>query len=386
MIAVTKPHGRMSVALVDFLKVLPLFTAGVWYLIVANQVYRDRRRTATEVYFLTSCFFTGTYALSDYYFFNATSATAAANAALLSISSLTLTVVFFFLFTQVYLTKMRRVYLLALVPGILLLPIVWSTMLEDLTPAESFYLPQYHFLPFSIWLLFVVIYAVMGIRNLWAIHRIVRSQSPNLARRSGGIFYAFLIVFFLGIATNGIIGTLPDPVIPPPFSALLMIPGVVALFTLAPIRRDRISDVVRRFRARRYELREAYLVFNDGTLIASRVRPGGSGLDKDLFSATLDVIQNFMRTSFPFLKGTSLRTIEHGDYRILIERGHLCYLTVVLAGEENDLLRRQMRDALLGFEAQNEHVLQKWRGVPTDAIGSDDFFRRLFEPDELFSP
>ena len=371
--------------LVDFLKLLPLVTSSVWYLIVVAQVYRDRVRTATEAFFLAACFFAGTYALSDYYFFNASSEVVAANAAMLSLTCLTLTVVFFFLFTQVYLTKMRRLYLGALVPGILLLPIVWAWMLDGLTPTGSFYLPQYRFLPFIVWLLFVVVYALAGIRNLWKLHRIVRTQSPNLARRSGGILYSFIICFFLGFATNGIIGTLPNPAIPPPFSTLLAIPGIAALLTLAPIRRDRISEVVRKFRAKRYELREAYLIFNDGTLISSKIVRGEAELDKDIFSATLDVIQNFMRTSFPILKGTSLRTIEHGDYRILIERGRYCYLTVVLMGEENDLLRRQMRDALLDFESRNQQALVGWKGVTSDAVGTDETFRRLFERGDMFA-
>ena len=373
-------------AVVDLLKLLPLVTAAVWYLIVANQVYRDRTRTATEAFFLASCFFTATYALSDYFFFNAIDETVAARAALLSISCLTLTVLFFFLFTQVYLTKMKRSYLIALLPGILLLPLVWSGILQGLTPTASFFLPRYAFLPFAIWLLFVMMYALAGIWNLWKLHRIVKAQSPALAKRSGGILYSFLIVFVLGFTTNGIIGTLPIPAIPPPFSTLLVFPGVAALFSLAPLRRDRISEAVRRFRAKRYELREAYLVFNDGTLIASKARPGGSSLDKDIFSATLDVIQNFMRTSFPLLKGTSLRTIEHGTYRILIERGQFSYLTVVLMGEENDLLRRQMRNVLLEFEVQNKQILLRWRGVPSEAIGAEGALTSLFEPSELFAP
>ena len=107
-------------------------------------------------------------------------------------------------------------------------------------------------------------------------------------------------------------------------------------------------------------------------------------MDRHIFSPTLDVIQNFMRTSFPILRGTSLRTIEHGDHRIIIERGHLCYLTLVIVGEENDLLRRQMRDELLAFEAVNEKVLQQWQGVPSDAIGADALLQRMFEPQELF--
>ena len=373
--------------LVDVLKLLPLITAAVWYLIVAAQVYRDRMRTATEAFFLAACFFAGTYAISDFYFFNAplNRPDIATNAALLSVSCFTLTVVFFFLFTQVYLAKMRRAYLVALAPGILLLPIVWGGMLEGVTSAGSFFLPTYRFLPFTIWLLFVVVYALAGIRNLWKLHRIVRTQSPNLAKRSAGILYSFVICFFLGFATNGIIGALPNPAIPPPFSTLLAIPGLAALLTLAPIRRERISEVVRKFRARRYELREAYLIFNDGTLIASKVRTGDTELDKDIFSATLDVIQNFMRTSFPLLKGTSLRTIEHGSFRILIERGRYCYLTVVLMGEENDLLRRQMRDALLEFEGRNQQTLIRWKGVTSDAVGTEETFRRLFERGELFS-
>jgi len=371
-------------ALVDVLKYLPLVTASVWYLIVVNQVYRDRRHTATEVFFLTSCFFGGTYALSDFYFFNAVSPEVAVNAALLSVSSLTMTVVFFFLFTQVYVSKMRSLYFVALLPGILLLPLVWGGLLEALTKTESFYLPQYRLAPFAVWLIFVLVYALAGIRNLWKLHGIVKSQSPSLAKRSGGILYSFLIIFFLGLFTNGIIGTLPNPAIPPPFSTLLVIPGLAALLTLSPLRRDRISEVVRRFRARRYDLREAYLMFNDGTLIASRVKTGGAKVDKDVFSATLDVIQNFMRTSFPILRGTSLRTIEHGQYRIVIERGRSCYLTVVLEGEENDLLRRQIRDSLLEFEAQNAAILSRWRGVTSEASGSDEILRRLFEPVKLF--
>jgi len=371
-------------ALVDILKYLPLVTAAVWYLIVANQVYRDRRHTATEVFFLTCCFFAGTYALSDFYFFNSASPGAASSAATLSVTTFTLTVVFFFLFTQVYIAKMRSIYFVALIPGILLLPVVWGGMLEGVTKTESFYLPQYRLAPFAVWLSFVLVYSLAGIRNLWKLHRIVRSQSPSLAKRSGGILYSFLIIFLLGFFTNGIIGTLPNPAIPPPFSTLLVIPGLAALFTLSPLRRDRISEVVRRFRARRYELREAYLMFNDGTLIASRVRAGGVEVDQDLFSATLDVIQNFMRTSFPILRGTSLRTIEHGDYRIIIERGRSCYLTLVLAGEENDLLRRLMRDSLLEFEASNADILSRWRGVASEATGSDELFRRLFEPSQLF--
>ena len=98
----------------------------------------------------------------------------------------------------------------------------------------------------------------------------------------------------------------------------------------------------------------------------------------------MDVIQNFMRTSFPFLSGSSLKTIEHGDLRIIVERGKLCYLTVVLQGEENDLLRRQMRDEVLAFESANERILGNWKGIQSEAVGTDAVFQRILRPAELF--
>ena len=370
--------------MLDVLKDLPLITAATWYLVVAYQVYRDRMRTWTEAFFLAACFFTATYALSDFYFFTADRVEAAATAARLSLTSLTLGVLFFFLFTQVYLTKMRRLYFAFLVPGMILIPFLWTYSLTGLVLSNGSFLPQYNPIVFVPWLGFVVLMSATGISNLWKLHRIVRSENRTLGKRSAGILVSFTIVFFFGLLTNGVIGSLPNVGIPPPFSTLLVIPGIVAFLTLAPLRRDRISEVVRRFRARRYEMRVGYLIFNDGTLIASRAREGSGVMDRDIFSATLDVIQNFMRTSFPILRGTSLRTIEHGDHRIIIERGHLCYLTLVIVGEENDLLRRQMRDELLAFEAVNEKVLQQWQGVPSDAIGADALLQRMFEPQELF--
>jgi len=141
---------------------------------------------------------------------------------------------------------------------------------------------------------------------------------------------------------------------------------------------------MRRFRARRYVIQSAFLVYNDGTLIGSVSRQGQGDMDRDLFSATLDVIQNFMRTSFPLLRGKSLKTIEHGDLRIIIERGRLSYIAVVLDGEENDLLRRQMRDELQQFEEANKAVLAKWRGVVQDAAGADEMLHRILTPTELF--
>jgi hypothetical protein len=99
------------------------------------------------------------------------------------------------------------------------------------------------------------------------------------------------------------------------------------------------------------------------------MEPGEKLIDRDLFTATLDVIQNFMRTSFPALRG-SLQSIRHGDYTLVIERGKWTYLVLVIEGQESDQLRRQMRDLLIEYEHTNRTILGEWRGVPSDAKGT----------------
>ncbi len=111
-------------------------------------------------------------------------------------------------------------------------------------------------------------------------------------------------------------------------------------------------------RTERGAVKAAYLILLDGTLVA-KVGTTTSPLDDDLFSATLDVIQNFMRTSFPFLKGTFLRTIEHGNLRILIERGRYSYLTLLIEGLEESGFRNRMRQELQEFETKNAGILEQ---------------------------
>ncbi len=324
----------------DVLRHLPLIAAFIWFGLAMMQVYRDRTHTWTESFFLFACFFAGLYAFSDWMFFNASNNEGALVAARLSLTSVILTELFFLLFTVVYVGRMRRRYWLISAAAVLLVLFVWTAMVAGVVhpSAEGLYLPVLDQMAFVVLLLYVMACGGVGVVNLYRVYRIVRDQSRGLARRAAGLVITFVTVLLLGLGTNGYLGVSQNTDIPPLFSTLLILVGGMTAYTLYPGGRERVSAAIRKFRARRYQIEGVYLVYNDGTLIASRGREGAAGLDRDLFSATLDVIQNFMRTSFPFLRGTSLRTIEHGSFRILIERGKWCYLTLVLSGEENDLL------------------------------------------------
>src|SRR2546427_7336771 len=105
---------------------------------------------------------------------------------------------------------------------------------------------------------------------------------------------------------------------------------------LCPIAVTRISEDIRLFEPRRYSIKAVFLTFHDGTLIGAKTKPGETTIDQDLFGATLDVIQNFIRTSFPILRGKSFSSIGHRTYTLAIEKSPLTYLTVVLEYEWSD--------------------------------------------------
>jgi hypothetical protein len=374
--------------LVGFLRFAPLISAAAWFSLAALQVLRDRWHTWTETFFLFACFFAGLYAVGDWLFFNV-APTALASigegqallAARISITSLTLSTNFFLLFTLVYVDRMRRSYWFANVVSLGILFMVWggSAMLEGVVPPQSggVFAPIFNPVAFGVFLVYILVYFVIGDYNLFRLYRIVHETSHSLSRRTLGLFVVFTVVPILGLGTNGLIGIAGLP-FPPPFSTLLIFVAAAVYYVLYPIGRERISEALRRFQARRYSIKAVFVTYEDGTLIGAKTRPGETTIDQDLFGATLDVIQNFMRTSFPMLRGKWLSAISQGPYILVMERGHHTYLTVVLEGQETDQLRRQMRDLLLSFEDRNRVVLTKWQGVPSQAEGTDEMLSQFF--------
>ena len=367
---------------IEILRNAPLVSAAAWLLLAALQVYRDRWHTWTETFFLFTCSFAGMYAFGDWLFFNADPRypQIAVLYALVSLTGATLATSFFLLFTLVYVDRMKRWYwIFMLIAGAILL-MIWSVGIDRVVPPAgegALYRPMFRETPFAIYLAYIIAYSIVGIRNLYRLSRIVRESSKTLARRAIGLMVTFTMVLVLGTGTNGYIG-IAQLNVPPPFSTLLIFVAASAYYTLYPIGRERISEAIRRFQARSYSIKAVFLIFKDGTLIGAKVRPGETSIDQDLFGATLDVIQNFMRTSFPFLRGKSLSSIRHGSYTLVVEQSRYGYLTVVLEGEESDQLRRQMRDLLLEFESENRQVLERWRGMPEEAKGTEGVLSAFF--------
>jgi hypothetical protein len=159
----------------------------------------------------------------------------------------------------------------------------------------------------------------------------------------------------------------------------MLLPGIVTVRALVPSGGRRLSSAMLRWARTRIEILSAFLIYEDGTLMGSRGKEGNhQEVDDDIFGATLDAIQSFMKTSFPFLVGKWLRTIEHGDIKIIIERGQHCYLALIIRGPESDILRRQMIEALRRFEEENREVLADWSGVVDEFRGLPQMLDSLF--------
>ena len=110
-----------------------------------------------------------------------------------------------------------------------------------------------------------------------------------------------------------------------------------------------------------------FLVHNDGRLIASY--KSGRVQTKEAFSVMgmFTAIQDFVKDAFKRTDG-NLRTLEHGNLKVLLEPGRWIYLAVVIeGGEEPAELRKAMRRALKEVEAKFGHVLDdKWDGELTN--------------------
>ncbi len=359
----------------------PLATVIIWFGLAAYQVARDRYRTWTEAFFLAFCIFVGSYALADFAFFVAPTQAWAQTAALVSFAVLTLALTCLVLFAVVFLYRMKAAYFAFFGPAaafLVILPLYLVVRIDPLdTSGGPPWVGDWNTTVFLAWVGLCLAYGLTAAYALFRTYREVASHTTRLRRRMLGLFVVVLLALVFGTLTNALRGITHATVLPL-FSTALALPGIVTFVALSPMSTERLSVAVRRWKASRYDIKAAFVIFTDGTLIGAKVKPGEKVIDQDLFGATLDVIQNFMRTSFPTLRG-SLSAIKHGDYTLVMERGKYAYLTVILQGEENDQLRRHMRDILLDYERRNQPILAEWRGMPSEAIGTDSLLGSLLE-------
>ncbi|HEY7588164.1 MAG TPA: hypothetical protein VIB49_05395 [Thermoplasmata archaeon] len=362
----------------------PVATAAVWLAVVGLQVARYPHRTLPEKFLLCTCACFVVYAGGDALVFWAPSASEAWLAEILGVSALTLSTAFFVLFGASLYGRPVRDLFLAFAPSAAMVasgPILLAAPPIAGGLGDLAYLPRYHPLGFAFWAAYVSAYGVTGLVPLYRAYREIRLQAQLSTRRALAFVLASATGIALWIAWSATV-VIPLVGAPPFFSTALVLPGIIALVASLPPTHGVVIDRLRRARARQYGVQAAFLVHKGGLLIDSRDIWGEVGVDADLFGATLDVIQSFMRTSFPFLGDPGLRSVAFGRRTLLIERGRYAYLIVVIAGQEDEILRWTLRDFLREFESRNAEVLRDWSGRPEDAEGTGDLLSALVTPEQ----
>src|SRR3990170_4087489 len=256
----------------EIVRLAPLVTVAVWWGLAVYLVSRDRFRTWSEVFFLGLCLSTGAYAFSDFLFFRTEDYGAARVAAVLSLTSLTLTGTFFLLYGLVIVSRMRRELLLLFpLAGTLvaLIPVRVLVGLVDVRATVGIpYLPDYDPAWFLAWVSIVAAMAVIGLIAFLRTYREVGRIDPRLRRRMAWLSAAFGTALGLGIMTNSLTGSL-DLMTIPLFSTFLSLPGGFAVYAESPQARPAFQAALAIWKGRRSRVTAVLLLFRDGTLIAS---------------------------------------------------------------------------------------------------------------------
>lgn len=369
----------------------PLVTVAVWLSIAGYLVRTQRHRTWTERFFLGMALCVAAYGLSDVLFFQIAwpgpagldpATLAEANVlASASVISIMLVGLFLCLYGVSLASRFRRGMLALVIPlafFVAVIPVALFASFEATAGVGSPVEPVYSTTWLYPWLSFTSALWLLGILGVTKAFLEIRALNRTLANRIGLILLGLAIAVLAGAATNAMVA-INAVQAPPLFSSFLSIPGILIFFAVRPSTYTSLNDALLRRKAASYEIKGAFLTFSDGTLIGSQTAPGEDMIDADSFSATLDVISNFMRTSFPTLRGRWLKSIRHGDYTLVIERGQFVSVTLIISGMENDQLRREMIGQLDAFEAANGRRLEKWRGVSEDAVGVDRMLTSLLQ-------
>jgi len=107
---------------------------------------------------------------------------------------------------------------------------------------------------------------------------------------------------------------------------------------------------------------EAFMVYDDGCLIAHVSKQERKEIDDDVLTGMLTAVQEFVKDSFKENDKWTLRKLEFGQKNILIERGMRIYIAVIYRGEASKELTDKMAEVVSRMEKEHSAELSNWDG------------------------
>jgi len=120
-------------------------------------------------------------------------------------------------------------------------------------------------------------------------------------------------------------------------------------------------------------LEQVFLMYHTGLRIASAQR-SDMGIDADLAGSMLTAVQEFVKDTFRAEKGDAIRTINMGQFKLLVEHYPPIYIAIVFTGDETPELRKDVRELMKRILAKHGKKLEHWDG---DRAGLEDTAKML---------
>jgi parallel beta-helix repeat protein len=121
---------------------------------------------------------------------------------------------------------------------------------------------------------------------------------------------------------------------------------------------------------------EVFLITRDGLLLHHFSYQDTSLVDKDILSAMLTVIQNFVTDSFG-KEERSLKNLGFGDFHILIVPGKQLSAVVISPDKNVDTMENGVNRMLQEIEANNEGALKDWDGDRDRIVGVEPCVEKM---------
>jgi len=135
----------------------------------------------------------------------------------------------------------------------------------------------------------------------------------------------------------------------------------VARMWASATERSYVDTQTRKLRAR-FKIEEAFLIYEDGRLIAHNSRRLKPERDKDIMTGMLTAVQSFVTDTLIDEERGTLDKLSYGKLTILVEGKREVNLACIISGDESPVLRQGMKNIVSYISAQYRQYLEDWDG------------------------
>jgi len=151
-------------------------------------------------------------------------------------------------------------------------------------------------------------------------------------------------------------------VIPWPIIAILLAAGIIC-YLLA-------------LRVLPHKMQELFLIHNDGRLVYHAGEEGGKDTDQDVVSAMFTAVQDFIKDSFRE-EGESLKKLEMGDRKIVIEKGGWIYAALIYTGWPPKSVFKNLMHLVKDIEGAYGAGIEHWDGTLKSLPGIESISKEM---------